>query len=280
MNESTADEIRDVCAHYGLAMYQAQCLERELAIVLACIYAPVHSHRWAYEERLGENFTLRFGTLANRFLEAATAEHLDLAQRVQSVVELRNEIAHRYFWNRAVELTRSDGRQAIIHELMDAGNGFDALDHELTHLTMAWSTDKGLSPTDREAALADLLSGRTPPRDIGQKKLPKQVQLTEIYRWHGDPERPTRFAPLLRTGDGLNLLLSNRGLSSGPPTVNEQELVLMTEMNKALPAIVNPLPKNATDWNYTISLGNGFELWVEPHHDRVYRWGIRPKRGL
>jgi hypothetical protein len=120
----------------------AQCLERERAIFLACIYAPIHSHRRAYDERHGENFTLTFGNLAKRYLDVATAEHSNLAHRVQSVVELRNEIAHRYFWNRAVELTRSDGRQAMIHELMDACNTFDALDGELTRLNMAWSTER------------------------------------------------------------------------------------------------------------------------------------------
>ncbi|MGH9665120.1 MAG: hypothetical protein ACRD9L_11910, partial [Bryobacteraceae bacterium] len=218
------------------------------------------------------------GTLVKRFREVARAEHVDLANRVQSVVELRNQIAHRYFWNRAVELTRSDGRQAMLEELIEACNIFDALDYELTELSGAWSADRGLSASDREAALADLLDGRTSPHDIGATRLPKQVHLVQVYQWHGDPGRPNRYAHLLRTVDGLNLLLSDRGLCMGPPTVDDAELVLMTDLNQALPATVDRLPKNATDWNYTIALENGFELWVEPHEERIYRWGIRSKR--
>ena len=277
-NLDRADEqIRDVYAYYGLAMYHAQCLERELAIFMACVYGPQHSHRWAFEARLGENFGLTFGQLAKRFLEVAISDHADLANRVQAVVDLRNQIAHHYFWNRVTEFGRPDGRQGMLDELLAAGAEFQTLDGELTTLTTGWSAARGISEVDRQAALSELLTGEATPYDVSTT-LPKQVQLSGVYRWHGDPERPTRFGPLLRTSDGLNLLFANRGLCLGPPIVSDAELELIAEMNKALPATVNPFPKKATDWNYTISLGNDFELWVEPHEEHDYRWGVRSKR--
>src|SRR5207244_450052 len=68
MLDAESEQIREVYAMYGLAMYHVQCLERALAMVIATLN-PERLTAWDYDARLAENFESTFGQLAMRFAE-------------------------------------------------------------------------------------------------------------------------------------------------------------------------------------------------------------------
>ena len=86
--------IKRVYEAYGLAMYQAQCLEKQLAMVYATHSKPPRRiTKEELEQNLTRNFEQTFGRL---FGDMRRTVHLspDFESRVQSAVNKRNWLAH------------------------------------------------------------------------------------------------------------------------------------------------------------------------------------------
>ncbi len=66
-------QIKEVYARFGLAVYQAQCVERQIAILLATKHGPGVNRitRTQYDELLRSLFKKTFGSLANRLRKSA-----------------------------------------------------------------------------------------------------------------------------------------------------------------------------------------------------------------
>ena len=181
MLDAESQQIREVYAMYGLAMYHAQCLERGLAMTIAVL----NSERlttWDYDARLAEQFESTFGQLVLRFAELTGEKHSQLVVKLGSAVDDRNKLTHHYFWERAVAFCSVDGRNEMLHELATIGDRFISLDGELSELTAGMVSEEVLrTHIDR------LLSGAEEPHD------PKLVQnptvLVAAYEWRvGDLE--------------------------------------------------------------------------------------------
>jgi len=85
--DGTEDEIREVYARYGLAMYQAQCLERGLATALSTAFRlgpqRITKDEWVRLESEGLESTL--GRLLARLRTAVTvAQGLDESLKLAS----------------------------------------------------------------------------------------------------------------------------------------------------------------------------------------------------
>lgn len=65
-----AEQCKKVFALYGLAMYQAQCLERQIAISLASTFGPEGITRKQYDSLLESNFEKTMGRLIHEFVGA------------------------------------------------------------------------------------------------------------------------------------------------------------------------------------------------------------------
>jgi hypothetical protein len=63
-------------------MYQAQCLERGLAMVLATLN-PERMTAWDYDARLAENFDSTFGQMVTRFAEVAGDRQPELLEKLK-----------------------------------------------------------------------------------------------------------------------------------------------------------------------------------------------------
>jgi hypothetical protein len=120
-----SEQVRDVYAYYGLAMYWAQCLEQAIfqhllffdhfPKALANYTTP---EDWAkdfdrYEEReLGQTM----GKLIRRLREVGQpTEAVELL--LKETLKSRNWLAHGYFADRAVPFTLPNGRKDMIAEL-------------------------------------------------------------------------------------------------------------------------------------------------------------------
>lgn len=120
-----SEQVREVYAHYGLAMYWAQCLEQSIFQHLLffdhfpkAVAAYTTAENWAedfdrYEAReLGQTM----GKLIRRLQEVGQPTD-SLEQPLSDALKSRNWLAHGYFADRAVEFTMSGGREHMVAEL-------------------------------------------------------------------------------------------------------------------------------------------------------------------
>ena len=94
-------EPREVFARFGLAMYLAQCLERQLALILATKYGPGPTKitRTEFDNILADLFSRTLGLVTKIGKLAELGE--DEKEQLQKALNKRNWLAHRYFWERA-----------------------------------------------------------------------------------------------------------------------------------------------------------------------------------
>ena len=100
--DSESQQIREVFATYGLAMYQAQCLEKQLVVVLSGPYSPTPDKltRGRIDDLMDTNLEQTFGALAKE-VKSRTTLPTDTDEKLDRAVEDRNWLAHHYWWDRA-----------------------------------------------------------------------------------------------------------------------------------------------------------------------------------
>lgn len=139
-------QIREVYARFGLAMYQAQCLERTLAILMATVYGPgpQKSRRTQYDALLESNFRKTLGSFINQ-LRKRVSIAVDLELRLSEALEKRNWLAHNYFWERAPRFMKEEGRESMIKELQEIADYFAEIDSKLTMIVTEWGEKHGIT---------------------------------------------------------------------------------------------------------------------------------------
>ena len=151
-------QIREVYARYGLALYQAQSVERELAILLATEYGPgtMEITRSQYSELLESHFANTLGSLIAHVRKTVSVPD-DLEKLLLEALEKRNWLTHRYFWERAGHFVRQEGRHMMLCELQQAIDVFEELDSRLTRITQQWAQQHNVTQADMDAALARII---------------------------------------------------------------------------------------------------------------------------
>ncbi|MGA2233972.1 MAG: hypothetical protein ABSG23_00645 [Terriglobales bacterium] len=273
MLDPESEQIREVCARFGLAVYSAQCLERELAMLLAASGTPEYFTAWDYDDRLAGNFDSTFGALVTMFAGTAGPTDKQLLIELEKAVRDRNELVHGYFWNRSVEFASTEGRTQMLEELDHLVRSFDSLDAKVSVLVNDLMKKRGVTEDVVQAQFEKLMSGIAAPHD--PKKLQKSVVITAASEWKvGEAVK----CGILFVSDAGNLVLGERGLCLGPQAIPTEHLKVKPEFAKALPATVNPKPKKADRWNYVIPLAKGYDLRVRPtemNGRRVIRFGLQ-----
>ena len=153
-----SEEVREVFARYGLAIYQAQCLERQLSIILATKYGPGPAR--ISEKELDENLEVLFSrTLGHLVSEIRILAELSEEEegRLREALRKRNWLVHGYFWDRAVEFLSESGRASMLRELNEAADVFNALDELFTNRTMEWGATVGITEQSVDQELQRLI---------------------------------------------------------------------------------------------------------------------------
>ncbi|MGO9545568.1 MAG: hypothetical protein ACLPPF_12355 [Rhodomicrobium sp.] len=164
-------QIRDVYAHYGLAMFLAQCLEH--GIVNALLHAKLLPQERAragatraftmadFQKRfdifMDEQFELTMGGLVSRLRTSITLPP-GFEAELTKAKELRNFLAHRYFRERAEEFISNRGRKAMLVELQKAQQLFERLDEELKTAADSFAKALGMSLTKQEQRVAEYMA--------------------------------------------------------------------------------------------------------------------------
>ena len=162
--DSESEQIKEVYAHFGLAMYMAQCLERGLAITLATRYGPGPTKitRAGFDELLDRLFSRTLGQLVREIGRLAELNEEE-EERLQQALHKRNWLAHRFFWDRAADFTSRARRVSMIQELQEAVNTFEALEQLFMRKTTEWEESRGITHQSIEGEMERLLGNRDYP---------------------------------------------------------------------------------------------------------------------
>lgn len=153
-------EIKEVYVHFGAATYFAQCFERQLAITVStvCIPNPDAVTRDQYDTLLSRNFSKTLGQLFHLMKGDVTISD-EIKEDIAEALVLRNFLIYNYFWERALPLNNTIGRQRMLQELSHACVLFQTIDSEVEALTREWGEKRGVTQKDYAMALKKLLEG-------------------------------------------------------------------------------------------------------------------------
>ena len=156
-----SQQIREVYAHYGLAMFHAQALERQIALFLASGALPHRNvtTRRQFDDLLGSLFQRTLGALIGQMRRTVEVPQT-LEAELTEALRRRNWLTHDYFWERAVDFMTSSGRESMIEELRAHADVFNRLDSQLTEITYIWAHENGLTHEMIQKELQQLLADK------------------------------------------------------------------------------------------------------------------------
>ena len=137
---------REVMARFGLAAYYGQCVERQIALMLATMYSKTFPFLGpeARDEVFDQEFAKTLGQLV-RDLGKIVILPQAFAGRLIHALKRRNWLIHHYFWDRAARLNSHNGREEMISELQESADFFADLDDELKQIHQTWLDRVGMT---------------------------------------------------------------------------------------------------------------------------------------
>ncbi len=136
---------REVFARYGLAVHNAQCLEKQLAIMLALAEPTFFTKTPKDRDSLFDHVLSKsFGPIWNKLRTIVPFEST-LVSKISRARKLRNYLIHDYFWDHAADLLNDEGQELLISELSDAANLFNEIDETLIDIVYAYSSRLGVT---------------------------------------------------------------------------------------------------------------------------------------
>jgi len=154
-----SDRIKEVYAHFGLAMYFSQCLERTFSMALVTVFNLdlMKTTRGQFDSKLDSNFKKTLGSLLREMKKTQLIDE-GLESELLQVLDKRNWLAHHYFWDRAIQFMNKDGQLAMIRELEDITACFHEMDSKLMDLLKEWRRNKGISDEVVQEILEEMVS--------------------------------------------------------------------------------------------------------------------------
>ena len=147
-----SEQTRDVYAHYGLAMYLAQCLEHGIVNALVILRLPEKERytRQDIDEFMEGKFQKTLGTLI-KHLKLEVTPPPDLELLLTEALNRRNFLAHHYFREKAEKFVTRDGRSNMPHEIQNDQQLFENADDELSKVMAPFRVTHGITDSVYEA---------------------------------------------------------------------------------------------------------------------------------
>jgi hypothetical protein len=147
------EQIKEVYARFGLAVYFAQALEHGIANALLVVdLIPKRRHlapskeEWAAEVDafMDHHFEDTMGRLINSLGSIATLG-VDLESLLRNALRKRNWLVHDYFRERAEVFMSNTGRQEMLKEIDECRELFQAADDSLDSIVRPLRTSQGIT---------------------------------------------------------------------------------------------------------------------------------------
>ena len=153
-SESSSEQVKDVYANFGLAIYHAQCLEHELVNSLIFLDLIPNQRKFAkssedwtsrVEAFMESKFEFTLGKMIRALSEVTTVDPL-MHQQLSDALAKRNWLAHSYFRDRAESFLSFSGRESMLAELESIQETFCSADQAL---------EAAVKPARERAGLTD-----------------------------------------------------------------------------------------------------------------------------
>lgn len=158
--------VREVYAHYGLAMYWAQCLEQSIFQHLLffdhfpkAVKSYTTAEDWivAIDRYEARELKQTMGRLIYRLREAGQTTS-SIEQCLDGALKNRNWLAHGYFSDRAVDFMSPSGRDRMLEELGVLKGQFVSTSEKIDEITMPVARRYGLTAEKLAEIEAQLLA--------------------------------------------------------------------------------------------------------------------------
>ncbi len=268
---------KEVYAHFGLTYYFSECLHRGL-----CNYYALYSFRdktVVTRARTEELLSISFKSTFGQVLEKTKKFHSpEISKRLDVALEIRNFLAHHFWFDRIHLMAKEPGLRQMIEELQ----GYESFFQEINR-NIEWLVKEKIKEFGIEEFIDDLfnkaLKGEVGEEEpLIQQRFPKKKE-NVIQAWNLPIEGGT--TTVLETDDGCLWQFCDVGLGWTFHKKPVKEWKIDTRIQKYLPATINPRPEIKDPWNYEFKLNKGAILFVKKRStDKIYRWGIRFSHNL
>lgn len=166
-DDRVSEQVRDVYAHFGLAIYLAQVLDHGIVNALVVsqhipnnLKSFKSQEEWesavdAFMDGLFASKTL--GRLIGALKSAITLPE-ELGKLLSDALKTRNWLAHHYFRERVLEFMSSSGRDQMIEELVGAQKLLSSADKELDQLVRSLREQYGMTEEAIAASCAEMFA--------------------------------------------------------------------------------------------------------------------------
>jgi hypothetical protein len=266
--------IKELYATFGLAHYHSECLHRELCnkYLIATFESPSYITRPRVEEKLAHAYSLTLGEITKQFKHLVPHK---LFSELNEVVEKRNFLAHHFWFERAHLMLTAAGVHKMLHELNELSELFSDLDKKISMHFEPKRKELGLTDEILQAALNDVSAGRLLEPLPQKRKFKKQERLVRVW----EVPLPSKAKTLVfETDDGCRWQLCDVGLGWTYHDTVESSWKENKEIQRYLPANINPRPKHDKRWHFQFKLAKGAIFWVKPGRaEFTFHWGIKRK---
>jgi len=266
--------IKEVYAKFGLAYYHSECLHRELCNMYAIGTFESSSHitRPRVEEKLAYAYSLTLGEITKQFERLLPQK---LFSELNDIVEKRNFLAHHFWFERATFMLTTAGVDRMLQELTELCQLFSDLDKKISMHFEPKRKQLGLTDEILQAALNDVSAGRPLEPLPKKRKFKKQERLVRVW----EVPLPNKVKTLVfETDDGCRWQLCDVGLGWTYHNAVESSWQENKEIQRHLPANINPRPKHDKPWDFQFKLAKGAIFWVKPGRgESRFHWGIKRK---
>jgi hypothetical protein len=267
--------IKEVYAAFGLAYYYGEVLHRGLSTIYAIVTfkSPEDVTLPRMEEKLAFAYSLTLGQLLQ---EAEPLLTPDLIERFKAALKKRNYLAHHFWFDRIPKMFSEEGLLEMYHELHNAADLFSKLDEDLTFHIRPTLQKFGITDERLEKVSEQIIQGNDETPLVSQRRLKKSERI--VSAWNVKLSEGV-VAQIFETDDGCLWQLCDVGLGWTKLNKAGSEWEINENIQKYLPASVNPRPATTDAWNYKFMLAKGAELVVsQGRGERTYKFRIDQKK--
>jgi hypothetical protein len=270
--DEQSELIKEIFARFGTAYYESEVLHRGLCNIyaLTTFETPESATRPRVDEKLAYSYSLTLGHVikeTKHLFPAGIQEQLDLA------LSKRNFLAHHFWFERNHMMFDKQGLLQLRNELVELADFFDSLDQTISDFIQPICKKFGITDEMIQKIYGRLLQGEQDEPLMNQRTLKKQERIIKVW----DVEvAGGLITQIFETDDGDLWQLSDVGLGWSKFTKPETHWKLNENVQKYLPANINPRPSNSESWNYEFQLTKGAVFWVKRgKRQGSYTWGIK-----
>lgn len=263
--------IREVLAEFGDAYFYSENLHRELCHGHAFLSFddPAHITLPRLIEVLESSYATTLGQVIKAIEKFVPS---DLNELLKETLNIRNFMAHRFWFERVHLMYSEEGLLEMIDELAEYKNQLVDADRKASEHFKPLYKKFGIEQELINKCLIDVVEGQPPDPPFPQRKLKSQE--TIIHVWITNMQSGNVL--LFETEDNTIWQLCDVGLGWSYHQSVNTDWIPYHELEKYLPAIINPRPKRNAPWDYEFEFIPGVYFWVKPgKKERTIAWGVK-----